>query len=223
VTAVGFRTGDEEILAEPITYQADSVSIPTTGITRLYVHDDRLGPYARMGWGAATDEDAPTLNHQPYAHESYVEPSRKERQEPMKVYAAIVPLYPKLRLTPRGLLAVAMDTFPLMRMLVTGQARETLRVELRFMLSGEYIAELLVSKLEDPERVATFAREASLPRYVGIVRFFAGDGAIGDVVCDTTDIYREQPKYGSILTLIPFLTAYEQGFSDFTKRYLPRP
>lgn len=218
VTAVGFRSPDEEHQAKPVVYQDGSRHISTTGFTRLYIHDDRLGPYARMTWGSPEDDatsDAPTLTYNPYplSNCSY-------STEPMTVYAAIVPLYPKLRLTPRGLLNVAAETFPLMRMLVGADAQHRLQVEMRFVLSGEYLREILWAKLDDAARAAKFVRTAALPRYVGIVRYFVDGGAIGDVVCDTTDIHRERPEYGSILALVPFLAAYEEGFAAFERKLL---
>lgn len=226
VTAVGFRSPDDEHDVPPVVYRDHTAVIPTTGLTRLYVHDDRLGPYARMIWSLPTStqtdfasldlgDDAPTLIHERDPQASY-----EYGREPMTVYAAIVPLYPKLRLTPRGLLKVAAETFPLMRMLVGVEARDRLQVEMRFVLSGDYLGELLSAKLDDPVRAATFVREAALPRYVGVLRFFVDGGAIGDVVCDTTDIHRDWPKYGSILALVPFLAKYEAGFAAFAQKWL---
>jgi len=43
---------------------------------------------------------------------------------------------------------------------------------------------------------------------------------LGDVVCDTTDIYRERPKYGSILALVPFVSACERPFHKYAKMWL---
>jgi hypothetical protein len=221
VTAVGFRSPDDEHGVAPVVYEDGARRIITSGFTRLYIHDDRLGPYARMTWAPpestaeATSSDAPTLTYEPYPQASC-----KYSREPMTVYAAIVPLYPKLRLTSRGLLHVAAKTLPLMRRLVGADARERLQVEMRFVLSGEYLREILCLPLDDPGRAATFARTAALPRYVGIVRYSVPEGAIGDVVCDTTDIHRNQPPYGNILALVPFLAKYVDGFAEFERTFL---
>jgi hypothetical protein len=140
----------------------------------------------------------------------------------LTVYAAIVPLYPKLRLTPRGLLQVAAETLPRMRALV-GARCDQLQVELRFKLSGKYVGELLDLGAASPETIAEFAAGAALPRYVGIIRFLVGEEAIGDIVCDTTDIHRTHPRFGSILGLVPFVAGFDAPFAEFTAKWLSRP
>jgi hypothetical protein len=207
-------------------FEHGATTIPTTGLTRVYIHDDRLGPYARMIWEVqkrrvieGQEEEDPESQHSALTltHEPYPEGRQKRRGEPMTVYAAIIPTYPKLRLTARGLLSVAGEFFPLVRMLVQPDDRDQLRVELRFMLGGDYLAELLSTGFDDPNRVADFVGGASLPRYVGIVRFCIDTDAVLDVVCDTTDIFRDVPKYGSVLTLFAFMTTYQAKLDAYAK------
>jgi hypothetical protein len=38
--------------------------------------------------------------------------------------------------------------------------------------------------------------------------------------CDTTDIHRNQPPYGNILALVPFLAKYVDGFAEFERTFL---
>jgi hypothetical protein len=226
VTAVGFRSPDDEHRAADVMFQRDTARITTTGFTRIYVHDDRLGPYARMTWDVQRrpivegQEEHDLESNYPVltlTHEPCPESGDRSRGEPAVVFAAVVPLYPKLRLTARGLLNVAGEFFPLVRMLVHSRDRDQLRVDLRFMLSGDYLAELLSAGLEDQRRVADFVRGASLPRYVGVVRFYIDSGAVMDVVCDTTDIFRDAPKYGSFLALFAFTTAYQEQLDKYAK------
>ncbi len=226
VTAVGFRSPDDEHEAAEVAVEHRNGVIVTSGLTRVYIHDDRLGPYARMIWQIRAqpivdDQEqhdseslysALTLTYEPYP-----EDGGQLREEPMTVYAAVVPLYPKLRLTARGLIKVAGEFFPLARMLVHQDDRAQLRVDMRFMLGGDYLAELLSAGLDDRARVANFVREASLPRYVGVVRFSTDSGAVLDVICDTTDIFREVPKYGSVLRLFAFTTAYQEKLDQYSK------
>lgn len=213
VTAVGYRSPDDEHAVGDIIFAEGPAPIATTGFTRLYVHEDRLGPYARMAWLPTLDDsDLPGLQHIEFPSSRY-----HYGREPMSVYAGIAPLYPKLRITPIGLLKLVEDTLPMMRGIVGAERRDRLRVDLRFVLSGDYLCELL--DLGVPERVLPFITSASLPRYVGVVRFFIGEDALGDIICDTTDIYRERPKYGSILALVPFVSACEQPFQKYAKMW----
>lgn len=217
VTAVGYRSSDDEEPSQPIVVQDDAaIPFATTGISRVYVHDDRLGPYARMRWEPQA-EDLPTLAHikRPGAAYAY-------GGERMKVWAAIAPLYPKIRLSARGLLKVVAETYPLIKLLAR-ERREEIRFELRFVLGGAYLAEISTLGIQDTARVQEFVTQTALPRYVGVVRYFVGDGAIGDVVCDTTDIYRDSSKYSSILALVPFVPEYVDQFEEYSSRWIRAP
>lgn len=137
----------------------------------------------------------------------------------MRVHAAIVPLYPKLRLTARGLLAVAAVVFPLVRSMFP-QDIDRLRVDLWFQLSGGYARDVLSRGGEAAELIAAFVRETPLPRYVGVIRFHLDGEVLGDVVCDSTDIFRERPKYANILALVPLLPGCAEAFNAFFRDYV---
>jgi hypothetical protein len=67
VVCVGFRTSDEEEPISDLVYKThQQLSLRAAGMSRVYVHDDRLGPYARAKWlrrkgkrakGVALDKD----------------------------------------------------------------------------------------------------------------------------------------------------------------------
>jgi hypothetical protein len=105
---------------------------------------------------------------------------------------------------------------------VSGEARNELRIEMRFMLGGDYLAELCELGA-DTERVLEFVTENALPRYVGVVRYFVAAGAVGDVVCDSTDIFRASPKYGSILALVPLVDSAVAEFASYAAKILRTP
>lgn len=206
VTLVGYRVADDEHAAKPIEHER----IRTTGFSKVYVHDDRLGPYARMLWQYDSDDDVPTLVHDPPIGARYsFDPAA------MRVYAAVVPLYPKLRLGARGLLGVAASMFDVVRAWVAPEIRARLSVNLRFVLAGDYASELLEARLDDSVRAAKLVRSLVLPRYVGMIRFFVDDGAIFDVLCDTTDIFRAKPKYGNVIRIIPLVGGYDGFIAQF--------
>lgn len=210
VTLVGYRSADEEYPADSIEFEG----ICTLGFSRVYVHDDRLGPYARMLWQYDLQNDAPTLLHDPPSSAGY-----SFSRTPMHVYAAVVPLYPKLRLGARGLLSIAATMFAVIRAWVPNEVREQLSIDLRFALAGDYASELLNARLDDCARTATLVRSLVLPRYVGIIRFFIEGGPLFDVLCDSTDIYRPVPKYGNVIRVIPLVEGYGGFLNQFEKLY----
>lgn len=81
------------------------------------------------------------------------------------------------------------------------RAGDDLLTDLKFTLSGHYLSEMLVSELAPGRKLVLF-QNCRLPRYVGIIRFSRGQQWLLDVVCDTTDIYRETPRHGALVTIV---------------------
>ena len=199
VTVVGFREGaDEEGVAE-IDYRSEGISfgLRTRGLERVYVHDDRFGPYARMTWGHPEGGGSlPQLQFAPY------ELGYDEFKAPVTVQEAYAPLYPKLRMGATDLVLFASQVLPLVRQLAGGTARDRLNVDLRFVLSGRYRREAHRLPLA-AERRNEVLSALNLPRYVGLIRFSIAGEWFLDVVCDTTDIPRESPVWSPVLAFVP--------------------
>jgi hypothetical protein len=218
VATAGFRAADDKESAAPIRIQPGGEhkrpELVSEGVSRLYIHDDRFGPYVRMRLKAAGDADAePILERVPFPG-----------QDPVKavhatVCYAVFPLYPKLRLTVRELIDLAGTVTPFFRVLL-GTEREKLRVDLRFALSGEYLRHLYGLGLP-PDRIERFTRAAALSRYVGVIRFFLEDNALADIVCDTTDISRDAPALAPVLALVPFNEKHVEPFKDYARQNVP--
>lgn len=176
VTVVGYRktTGPGLRLD-----QAPEVRLVNSTQSQIYLHDDRLGPYAR----ATIDTDgtpAPTLRIEfpdGAVDESVVE-------------CALVPLYPKLRSNARELWLRAVELLPTMQheLLQTG---EELGFELFFERSGTYMRKLH-SLQPDSDRLFRFLSTAALSRYVGVVRWYVNGEPVLDSLWDTTDTMREE-------------------------------
>lgn len=190
VVLAGYRT---EPSTRRLVYRfRETRRLQTEGLEKVYAHDDRLGPYARMVWVAHEDGKMPRLRYEPYGARF------RELDAEMLVWQAIVPLYRKLRLTAEDLVRIACELVPAVTHF-TG-VRDDLLVDLRFSLGGAYLSEMLSSELTRARKLA-LVRRCRLPRYVGIIRFRAEDGWLLDVVCDTTDIYRETPRYGAVVAI----------------------
>lgn len=180
--------------AEPLEYAfTESRRLRTERMEKVYVHDDRLGPYARMLWITDEGHGNPHLRHEPYGA------NFRDLNDSLVVWNAIVPLYRKLRLTAEDLLRIACELIPAVTF-VTGSGDE-LFTDLRFALGGSYLSEILVGGLPARRKLALL-QNCRLPRYVGLIRFRHRQRWLLDVLCDTTDIYRETPKYGAILAIV---------------------
>jgi len=210
VTASGYRLGDDEEPADDIkvSFPEQGGELCSKGMSRVYVHDDRFGPYVRMKLTPPTDPSGDTV----------LERVGRDHAQGAggKVCYALFPLYPKLRLTARELIGLGLDMLPVVRNVLTDQAeRDALNVEVFFMHGGRYQRRLLSSGLEDPARVEQFLSGTALSRYVGIIRFQIGDdGALVDIVCDTTDIRRDFPRRAPVLAVFPFATKHVPTFAQ---------
>ena len=207
VTVVGFR--DESGAVEYREATWTSFGLRSKGMTRLYVHDDRLGPYARAEW---------RVNEKGYIQLKYLphETGYDDFCQEAEVQSAMVPVYPKIRLSAQDLIGFARELLPLFRFIVGEDLRDQLLVDFRFCLAGDCLELLYRSKLP-PKRFSKFARQAVLSRYVGLITFSVSDSLIAHVICDSTDMRRDTPASAPLLAIIP---QYEQHI-DVLRRYKP--
>ncbi len=217
VTASGYRLGDgEEAAADIQVVPAKGAELRSKGISRLYVHDDRFGPYVRMQLAPAADDDAETKLVR--VGPKTGDPAHDAGGE---VYYALFPLYPKIRLTARELILLGLDMLPVVRYLLSDEERAKLNTEVFFMHGGAYQKQLVALGLDDPKRIERFVSEIALPRYIGIVRFQLDDAVLVDIVCDTTDIYREYPRCAPVLAVFPFSSKHVAPFQTALKPMSP--
>jgi hypothetical protein len=223
VAAVGFRDYADEEDEEPQEIVVEPVAgkvVRCRPLIRLYAHDDRLGPYVRFHLvpnahplvGGARADGRPWLQHRPYPGALYSKIS-----EPVAVNYAIFPLYPKLRLSASDLLHIAGALVLLLNRLIPRDEQSTVEVDARFEQSGRYLRELFAFKLPHLLNAAT---TLVLPRYIGVLRYSYRGQELFDVLCDTTDIRREDAL--PIVALVPFDIRYADALSDVAARLFPR-
>jgi len=210
VTASGYRLGDGDDPADDIlvSFPDQGGELRSKGINRLYVHDDRFGPYVRM-------KLEPPIS----GRDTMLARSGPAAGDPAHgaggvVCHAVFPLYPKLRLTARELIGIGLDVMPAVRLLLNREEREQLNAEIFFIHGGDYQKQLMALGLDEPQRIERFVSEVSLPRYVGIVRFQLEDAALVDIVCDTTDIRRDHPRHAPVLAIFPFMGKQVAAFQS---------
>lgn len=209
VALVGFREDDSHEPAKSIEVAVDKTTLRATGTTRLYVHDDRLGPYARGSW---TTNDGGFLGLQLRPHEA----GYGHFDDAEEVNAAMVPLYPKIRLSAQDLIAFGAQLWPWLSSL-TGH-HEGLRVDFRFQLAGDFQRELMDSNV-DSERSVGALQRLVLSRYVGIIKFSVKDDLLAYFAYDTTDIRRDYPKAAPLIAMIPKSEGFVEEFEKYARDY----
>jgi hypothetical protein len=188
--------GYKEASSETIGFElSPGRAIRTRGIERIYVHDDRIGPYVRMtlAWEQAEEWNTLTLRRV-IADDPKDEAFTRNAQ----VSYAIYPLYPKLRMSAADLTTVAAQVSPIFRVFLGGDLAENVHVQTWFALNGDYLRNLFQLQ-PDSARLTRFVTRLRPSRYVGIARYFLGDEVLADVICDTTDIHREDRPYSSVI------------------------
>ncbi len=197
ITLAGFRYANA-LGEKDIAVQVGPRTLRSRGVERWYVHDDRLGPYARLGFvaNAGGVVDHSRLELLP------LEDGFEDFTKPMTFSEALVPLYPKLRLTAEELVEFAFDMLPPVSFLVGEENANSLYVEPRFSLGGDYVRELYARPI-DAQRIVSIATTMLTSRYIGVLSWFVGTDWICDVVYDTTDLRRDMRSPPPILGIVP--------------------
>lgn len=183
VTAVGFQMSESEHPGLQTT-----VPVRSAALTKLYVHDDRLGPYARA-------------KIEPYSYSNKEEEVSFEGlrfeiefdgvgAESWLIDTAIAPVYPKLRLTVASLIMLAEFKARLVEKMVGPKKAPALRVDFRYERAGDFLTRL-AGRAIDPKTAATFVREVALSRWCALIRWYLGDDELVELVYDTTDVVRD--------------------------------
>lgn len=193
VTVAGFRFGDDETPVADLVTSTERGEVRSSGLSRLYLHDDRLGPYSRYVFVPPTEAECTDAREglTPMLRVAF-KPGKAgfdAYESPAVIERALVPLYPKIRMNAKQLIRSIGPYLPIARYCADEQ-RDSVRVEPFYALGGAYLARL-GQVLGDPARLAKIRASVSLPRYVGVLRFFsAPDEWLLDVVMDTTDVSR---------------------------------
>jgi hypothetical protein len=210
VTVVGFREANTAIEChiDGIT----SYCLQSKGLCRLYIHDDRLGAYARAEWRV---DDKGFIQLKFIPHEQGFEDFCREAE----VQSAMVPVYPKIRLSAQDLTGFAGGLLPLFRHIAGQEKRDELVADLRFCLAGECL-ELLYQSVIPSARLAAFAKQAVLSRYVGLITFSVSDSIIAHIIYDSTDMRRAAPAATPLLAILLY-PPYDQ-YVEVLRNNLPR-
>ena len=173
VCLVGLRWGAVHPPTNPhISYRDGS-----TAVEGVYVHDDRLGPYASAPLKPTTiNGDVVTTLELSWPDEQPVEESR--------LLGMLIPVPVKLRLSAVRLRALAhavAQTFA-----VGIPALAGLEVHTSFCKGASYRAKAYNFNLS-LQGLREFTHETILSRYIGLIELVTDDGPVADVILDATE------------------------------------
>lgn len=179
VTAVGYQ---DDSSVHPML-QA-TIPVRSASLKKLYVHDDRIGPYARAYLT-------------PFFHKEAGEGLLFQIEtETWLVDSALVPVYPKLRLSVRSLITLANLTQAVVEEMVGPSQAADLSVDFYYERSGDYLSKLVGQPVAPSPQ---FLRRISLSRWCAIVRWYLSNVPLVEFVYDTTDILRDRERLGGEL------------------------
>ncbi len=202
VTIVGYHKSD--ILQSEIKLKNPDRSLilefSNIAFDAIYIHDDRLGPYARA---EILTKEIIDKNGTSYGEKLCLVIEWPDGStETSLVSWAAAPLYSKLRSSALELLDGAFSLYPV---IVANfyTPNEVPRIAMFFEHSGTYQASLY-SLPCNPNTIASLQQEFVLSRYVGVVRWFKGNAPLLDVVYDTTDSIRVTRNCEHLLGVVSF-------------------
>ncbi|AMR27697.1 hypothetical protein A0257_11715 [Hymenobacter psoromatis] len=218
ITATGYRE------PQPDHLYAGSTALLSDGIERMYVHDDGIGPYSRLGFndGEGHLETSWPLN------------GDWNQREPAALTAVAVPIVPDVRIQYEQVYEQAAVFNQLLIVLCQGifpDEQLPLVWDIYLSYSNEYKADQLRSL---PGSLAQAQRIASrlLPKYVWVASVRRAGSLLLEMIFDATDLHTGfycllTSAYGPLRTVLD--TALRQvGFQqllrsrhEFDARYLP--
>ena len=151
------------------------------GLSGLYIHDDRLGPYAFAGLGQLTDRTGKIRTC------VSIEWPDAQPVESWLLHAIVVPVPQKLRLALSRLQRIGLNVA---QAIGEAFAEPRTTVDCRFELSSSYAKRIYKFNLSRKGLYRAVCGTV-LSRYIGLIEITAPDGPILDVVVDSTEANSE--------------------------------
>ncbi len=174
VCGVGLRGGSAVPNSDPKLTFRDAA----TAMRGLYIHDDRLGPYAFAELSPLTDPKTHAVRTR-----VTIEWPDKASGDEWLIHAIVIPVPQKLRLTVTRLRRIG-----LLAAQTIGDAfseRQT-TLECRYELACSYVTRAYTFGLSD-EGMYAIACQTPLSRIVGVIEISGPSGPIIDLLLDTTE------------------------------------
>ncbi|GAB3858808.1 hypothetical protein [Hymenobacter negativus] len=177
VTATGYRSPEPDY-----DFSGNSMVLLSDGIKRMYVHDDGIGPYSRLGFNEETG----------MLETAWPQNSNWDVREQAWLMAAAVPLVSEIRIQYEQIYQQAApfnDLFSiLLPILLPTEPKAPLVWDIYLSFSNKYKEELLQSQVGSAQKRRQTAGLV-LPKYVWIARASLRGAVVIDMVFDATDLH----------------------------------
>lgn len=177
ICAVGYKLGTVDPQGEADLVYRDGA----TALKGLYVHDDRLGPYASADLLARTQPDGKKIKTELRIRW----PQQPVEFEQSLLVSLIVPVPSKLRLSAYRMRELGLGVAQWTGTVIPGVAREVV-LNCRFQKGTTYKRLAYSFGLTD-EGAYALVSELNLSRYVGVIELLHGDRPLFDVLLDSTE------------------------------------
>jgi hypothetical protein len=184
VVIVGYRI--DPSLPSVVKFKGDSFNHDSAQISKLYIHDDRLGPFARAELSTIKADLNVGIGMPNGSIDKW------------SISHLVVPLYPKIRLSAETVLDLAKDGAQ--DLVDAGADPSDVRVDEEIIRGFEYAQRLLLSSDHKSTYIWDILSKISLSRYVGVVRVGFTDQWIFEKVVDTTGTVLDDPS----LTIVKY-------------------
>ena len=174
VCAVGVKIG----AVQPQTNIDLRYQDGASALEGLYIHDDRLGPYAAADIYGLTDANSGSVR----THLRIRWPDSQAEVDHLRLLAIVVPAPAKLRLTVTRMRALGIPLANAVGLLLN----RTVELNCRYDVARSYRARAFQFDLTD-EGAYSLAHALVLSRYVGLIELSDDEGPLLDVLLDSTE------------------------------------
>ena len=185
VCCVGLRNGP----TPPQTNPAHKFREASSGLRGIYIHDDRLGPYAFAGLSPLTDKSREIRTC------VSIEWPDEQPDESWLLHAIVVPVPQKLRLT---LFRLRRSGLNIAQAIGEAFAEPQTTLDCRFELSRTYARRIYTFGLSN-EGLYRAVCSVVLSRYIGLIEVAGPAGPILDIVVDSTETNSESATLACIM------------------------
>jgi len=188
VSIIGHKMGNEN----------SQNSWKSENITKLYIHDDQHGPFARVRFLDDGELQTPWTDAHP-------------KQLPSYITSLVVPVYPKIRITYEDIESIAIGIYYILIAAFGKDLEQQWNIQIKY--SEDYKKEILVSNLEDADKLSIIS--SSMPKYIWISTLYNGENKLMEFVFDATGVK-------NAMIGLKINTFLNQDVKDYIKKYITK-
>ena len=196
-------------------WSTDHVTIQVPAPKKIYVHDDRIGPYMRAFLEMVEDPLQLPGTEFPGLRLERDRGSDKPVIERWIILGYLVPHHPSIRLNMLDLYNTNRSVVRTLHSKVFPTSDTfRLRMDIRLKYAQDYLADIPARIRKPADEASKFYRAVTFPRFVGVVSVSLEGAPLYDLVWDTTDFCRSIPTiWDHLLAVVTYTDDYKNAFS----------